>query len=308
MIQPGVYASVPVWAGRSEWLAEVEQRSGISGRSATRLTVARVLAEAADRRTGRGVALAVPTVAKRADVSERTVRNVRAWLAREGLAVEVLRGRHLTAAEREQRRAIGAHGIRTASVWALTGGRADHPRRFSADGSSSESNSPKRATRAGMKRKRERTARDAAPRPLAVQRTAAEVARRVPHLLADGRHIGALADVVARALGEAVEGATASDVLSVAEAGGRGRSWAADSARDTLGWFAARLRLGRASGALTAAERAARGIVEREARAARRRAEREAAEARRASVTGEGTAAARAALAAVRARRAAVAA
>lgn len=290
---------MPVWAGRSEWLAEVAERSGASGRTATRLAVARVLADAADGRTGRGVALAVPTIAERAEVSERTVRNVRAWLAREGLAVEVLRGRHLTAAERVERRAVGAYGIRTASVWALTGGRhrADQPQTFRSVGSSGEKNSPKRAARARTKAKT-KTTDPRAPRGLGAQRLAAEVARRVPHL-GEGHHIGALVDVLVRALGAAVEDATAADVLAVAEAGGDGRPWTAATARDVLAWLASRLRAGRRRGALTAAERAATAAAEREQRAARRAAERAVEERDRASVTGEGLAAARAALAAV---------
>lgn len=168
-------------------------------------------------------------------------------------------------------------------------------------GSSDEKNSPKRATRAGTKTKR-KTTNPRAPRGLRAQRLAAEVARRVPHL-GEGRHIGAFVDVIVRTLGVAVQDATAADVLGIAETGGDGRPWTAASARSVLAWLAGRFRAGRHRGALTAAERAATAVAEREERAARRAAERVAEAERHATVTGEGIAAVRAALAAVQARR-----
>lgn len=202
------------------------------------------------------------------------MRRARAWLAAEGLAVEVFKGRHLTRAERAERRDVGARGIRAASVWALTGGAVSaHPSGFSREGSSGNENTPK-ARRAGAKRSAKT---QTAPRSIRLQRLTAEVARRAPHLAPVGRHVGGLADVLVRALGPAVEGATAGDVLAIAEAGGTGRVWAAQDARDPWAWLGARLRAGRASGHRTAAERAAKAAEERAERARRREAE-EAAE------------------------------
>ncbi|MCA5891990.1 hypothetical protein LEP48_01320 [Isoptericola sp. NEAU-Y5] len=249
-----------------------------------RLAVAEVLAAAADGHTGRGVALAVETIAERAEVSERSVRNVRAWLAVEGLAVEAVRGRHLTRAERQARRALGRGGIVTASVWALTHEPigAAHPDLVEVSGISRKSQLPQ-ARRAGTKRKRQTTARDTAPRSLALQRLTAEVARRSPGLAPEGRHLGGLADVLARAFGEAVETARVADVFRIAEAGGAGRVWALEGVRDVWGWLGARIRAGRSRGFATAAERATRDAEARTERERRRAAERVAERAARAT-------------------------
>jgi len=278
----GAAARVLAWHGRSAWLASVAERAESKPRSArTRLAVAGVMADAADRRTGRGMGLSVATIAERAGVSERSVRVVRAWLAAEGLAVELLRGRHLTAAERVARKASGGWGITTASMWCLTGDSAAHSvsRRDTAVSSKTSVTKRKRRTKSSPNRN---------PRPITLQRLAARVLADVRGL-DTGRHVGALAD------GLAATGAgawTLGDVLAALSADGR--AWSAADARDPLAWTLARLRRAIAGGFQPGSPRTVSDAEQRAARRTQRAAERAAEAQAAASNTGAGLAAARA--------------
>lgn len=279
MTAPGADAKVRAWHSRAAWLAEVAVRAEADGNAraeGSRLAVARVMAAAADGATGRGVALSVETIGERAGVSERTVRRARAWLAGEGLAVEVFRGRHLTRAERAARREAGGYGIRAASVWALSQVTAAHPHGVSRGGSLTSEESPKSATR-GAKSK-PTTTKPRAPRGLQTQRLAAGLAREVRGL-DNGTHLGALADGLTRALGSRLGSWSVADVVA---ATADGRTFAAGEARSPFGYLLARLRGALAGGALSSVERSAAGVAERTERQARQRAEREAEHARQA--------------------------
>lgn len=117
------------WSSRSRWLlavaAVLATEKGISAR-AGRVSadvcrrVAQIMAEAADGRTGAHSALSRTTIASRAKCSVRAVQYARSALSQLGLAVETVRGRHLTRLERTA--ALHHHGrlqIRAASTWTL---------------------------------------------------------------------------------------------------------------------------------------------------------------------------------------------
>ncbi len=246
----------------------------------TRYRVAEVMAAAADGATGRRSALSVETIAQRAGTTNRTVRRTRSWLSRAGLAVEVFRGRHLTAAERQARREVGGRGITASSVWALTHPASAYPHPVRGSGSSKVSHGSQRA--AARRGKGSRTVnRDGAtrqPRSRALWRLTAATAREVRGLDNGARHLGALADGLARAGAEAWDVADVLDALAA-----DGRTCDVEGARDRVAYVVGRVRRAVAAGFRPRAERVAASVAEREARQVRQRAEREAERAGRAS-------------------------
>lgn len=125
--RPGLWSGVIAWSGEATWLGQVLNYAASScGRAGLRahavssgylLAMARVLAAAADRDTGRGLALSNDTVAARMGrKSVRQVQRASRVLEEAGLLVTVAEGRYLTAAER--RRSPGF--IRRAAIRALT--------------------------------------------------------------------------------------------------------------------------------------------------------------------------------------------
>lgn len=207
--------------------AGAELRRAWKVASDTLLRVAQHEAEHADKRTGRGITTAHQTVADELGMSKRQVQRARGLLEALGLAVTVVEGRYLTAAERRAARAAhGGHQVRAASVRALVMPRAavenvHLPRRGSGSKNLSvKKNSPTRpkARNATAPRPLARTTRKTASctgglRSIELQRFAARLVdgderdgadrRRMPWLLrspAGGRrHIGALCDVLAAA-------------------------------------------------------------------------------------------------------------
>lgn len=228
----GAYSELPAWSSAEVWFdalldvlatpAGEECRAAAKVGRDTLLRVAYADRKAADQATGRGVATAHETVAAQLGMSAKTVQRVRRLIERLGLAVTVVEGRYLTTAERAA--ATARHGgrqDRAASTRALimpreVGMVADRrpvenvhlpsPGRV-------KSSSPVRKyspTRA-LARTRKATAarrpakttgktliRSTKPRTLAVQQLAAELARRMPWLVRDGRHVGHLCDALDR--------------------------------------------------------------------------------------------------------------
>ncbi|WP_460002203.1 hypothetical protein [Microbacterium xylanilyticum] len=87
----------------------------------TVMAVARVDAETADGTSGRGVTTSHKTVAKRLGMSDRHVGTARRIIEKLGLAVTIIRGRHLSPQERSTARAAhGGYQEAAASVRALT--------------------------------------------------------------------------------------------------------------------------------------------------------------------------------------------
>jgi DNA-binding transcriptional ArsR family regulator len=306
---PGAYASVAVWASReafAEAVAEVAASSGWrSDRRRGVLAVAEVLAVAADRKTGRDVAVSVGSVARVVKVSERTVYRRLADLRDSGLLVTVETGRHLRRAERVAVRRAGGRFIRKASTRALT----HAPRGVELSGHLTERSSvevapPRELTKARTARKA-RTSKTKtqarAPRGLTVQRLAANVERRLPWITG-GRHVGALCDVLTTS---GVEGWSVSDVVGAVDAWHARHGWQSlgRDAERPLAWFATALRRALAEGATSRHEAADREAEERRARKAARDAEHAAMLAAKSAVDSPVRAAA---LAAMRANLAAV--
>ena len=208
------------WSGRARWLLAVdvalatdEGRRLCRSRHLSPVTaraIARGCADYADSGTGRHLTASNSTIAAHAaEKAGRTrpwshdvVANTRRVLELLGLAVEIARGRYLTA---EERLAAAVHHdcvqMRAASTWSLTLIRRWHTKSFlprrGPTGSKTprRCNSPKRAlTRA--KAPSGRSPRDRqGPRPLAAQIVTADLISRT-HGLDNGRHLGSLVDVI----------------------------------------------------------------------------------------------------------------
>ena len=129
--EAGTQGRIPCWATRSRWLKLLETE--LSGETAsealkkhhaaphTVYRVARMDAAAADTTTGRNVRTAHATVARALGVSVDTVRRARRVLRDLGFSVEVVRGRYMTAQEREAAtREHGSRQRRFASTRCLT--------------------------------------------------------------------------------------------------------------------------------------------------------------------------------------------
>lgn len=220
----GTYAAVPV-CNPDDWLRAVElaltlptvkalrRRLRVAG-PATVLAAAREWATAADRRTGRDVAVSHATVAARINYAEATVKRIMRFLSRLGFVVECARGRNrLTLEELAEARALGAENQRAAaSTRALTIPHAVDGTPLPLSGSLNEKSPVKKysPTRA-LTRTREAAAprrlamtmsqvavESPRPRPLAVQQLSAQLVRRLPWLDRNGKHIGHLCSLIVR--------------------------------------------------------------------------------------------------------------
>lgn len=134
----GAYAGVIAWQSRSSWfdalMDAVATDEGERVRAAARIsrdTLLRVAwadAFSADGSTGRGVATSHQSVATKLGMSTKTVQRCRKLLEQLGYAVEIIRGRHLTGAERRAAREThGRFQDRAASLRALTMPRPTEP-------------------------------------------------------------------------------------------------------------------------------------------------------------------------------------
>lgn len=275
----GAASTVTAWTSPAAWLeslaatlatAEGEAlRAQFRIRAATVLDVARVETRAADARTGRNVCTAHETVAAEVGCSVSTVRRARDLITALGHAVTLAGGRYLTAAEREEARAAhGCRQVRAASTRALTMPRPrpnEHlPRRGEFFSSlPSRSGLPSRAhaldraatrpqdqpskttTRPEGQPRRRRPCSGSVPkppRPLWVQYLAAGLAERLPWLT-QGRHIGALCDVLTAA--NVPAGWTAATLLATIDQGNTERglyALRAHQQRNPLALFAHQLR------------------------------------------------------------------
>jgi len=220
---PGAYAQITAWTSREDWLTalvaaldtpEGEQvRAEVSVARQTLLEVAALDAEAADSATGRSVATAHATVARRLGRAAKTVQRARAVIAGLGFSVTVVAGRYMTNEERAeastgQLRFANLQALTTPTHWRHVRARTSNvhlpPRGSSTPHRDSRRNSPMRASaRKNGAPRRARTTRHRADHqrpPLAIQRFAADLARMHPALAA-GHHIG----VLCRALHESLE-------------------------------------------------------------------------------------------------------
>lgn len=322
----GAYSGVVAWQSGSAWFDAVMDVLGTGdGEEARRrakvardtlLRVAYADRQSADQATGRGVATAHETVAVQLGMSAKTVQRARLLLEALGLAVTVVEGRYLTAAERVE--ATGRHGghqVRAASTRALTlpvgyrvpGAsveRGDDSRAVEsvhlppAKGVNVSSHLPEKSpTRAHSRTPRPTASRRAAstkakrfsgprvPRGLQVQRLAAELVRRMPWVARD-RHIGVVCDLLER-LDVVRGGWTASelfDAISRHVATSGIRLAGVDDQRDPVAYLSWLLRSAVPPGSRSPA---ADVIDERRAVLTRQAQEREAEQARRARIAVE---------------------
>lgn len=232
----GASGSVNAWTGRRDWLNQcrwairtpdgerIRKRHQLARPTFLVLIVA--IAAFADSRTGRDVAAAGTTIARRAGTgSAKGVQRARAILRDLGLAVEMARGRVLTGDEHmaaelhhsgRQSRAASRWAL-TSPTWAVTGAAADRRRapgtatahrkrrstrtvHLSRCSYVSKNNS---LTRSNHQRAHAREAAPHAqppsphkPRPLHLQRAAGELLR-IAETLDHGQHPGSVCDVIA---------------------------------------------------------------------------------------------------------------
>lgn len=204
--EAGTQGRIPCWATRSRWLKLVEAE--LSGEVAadvlrkhhaapyTVYRVARADAAAADTTTGRNVRTAHATVARHLRCSVDTVRRARRVLRDLGWSVEVVRGRYMTAEEREAAtHETGSRQRRFASTRCLTipaRVRAMHPY---PRGVKSPSGSPSRRVPSTRSRAAGTSTSTRKNQPLTrqnptlgVQKIAARLVQRMPWL--DRTHSG----------------------------------------------------------------------------------------------------------------------
>lgn len=241
-------ATTPAWTSRDGWLSELERwlstdegrtaRMRAHLRSALLMSVAAVLAAHADHANGRHCAVTNAAAAAAAGCSTRTVTTVRRLLAEAGLAIEVHRGTGSAHAPRDLRRPSIWHlvsrkePVDNSGVFHLPPSRRD--RRVSPVGKKS----PSGRTRPPRKSQNQHPSKT--PRPLRVQRLAAEVIARSVGL--DTVHPGHICDALSRS-GLDLDQWSAGQITAALNTDMRARGWSWPNTIDRPGAFlAARLR------------------------------------------------------------------
>lgn len=255
-------ATLPMWQTRAQWLTAVQvvlrTADGEQARKETKikhetvLEIARLDAETADGDTGRNVQTAHATVAERLGCSTKTVQRARLLLVRLGLAVEALRGRYLTEAERIRATLVhGGRQIRCASTRHLI---VPRDAAIAAATNNAQKKCPPTPPGGGksftssnnlVTKKRKNGASHSnkqKPRPgLPMQRLAARIAGRIPWLVRDS-HIGNLINVLTHA-GIDPAATTAHDIITGIDHTYAGwDSLSPTQTRSALAYFAARLQ------------------------------------------------------------------
>lgn len=227
----GAYSDVIAWTSGADWLdALMDALNTMAGEQLRRrakvargtlLMVANADRLSADARSGRSVTTAHETVAAALGMSSKTVQRSRQLLEALGFAVTIVEGRYLTVDER--RRATETHGgkqIKAASLRALTMPRpaqavrnvhlspARRARRVSSVHEMVTNGRAIARQTAASRPKSPMTKRVSSeildvtviesPRPLPIQRLAAQLARRVGWLNT-GKHIGSLCNALVMA-------------------------------------------------------------------------------------------------------------
>lgn len=246
---------LPCWTSKSQWILTVQcvlatadaekVRTRWAVKTATVIAVAKVDAAAADADTGRNVATSHATVARILGCSEKTVQRARSVLRDLELAVEVVRGRYLSTAERIQVSLVtGARQWRIASTRHLVVPRRH--RMLEAVKSQSEDNVhlPRRGPDlsklpSSVVTKNARKRGLAHDGDLSTQKLAGKLASRLPWLVRR-THIGHLVRLLMAAEIDP-ERTTAAKIIAEIDAAGFG--WLdVRSQRNPLAWFAAGLR------------------------------------------------------------------
>lgn len=234
-VEPKEQARVPIWTSRREWLRQFRHHTttpagkALCARNLIKPDKAYVVAQAhahfAESHTGRGVSAAKSTIAARAKVSESSVNRARRVLIALGMGIEHVRGRNLRTLEFLAADAHhGGQQHRAASTWSLSSPRTvvattpprkvaksrparaitDRPGPIETDtlssgGFLSSEVLPLGRTHQRVRARTQPTTRKQStartPRPLALQRTAAELVNHAPALKPPG-HIGSVCDLL----------------------------------------------------------------------------------------------------------------
>ncbi len=260
-----VGGSVPRWISRRHWVEDVSAWVYCDGAQVlcrrvapvTFLAVAAVLAEFADSADGRHCAVTNRVVALRANCSERTVSTVRSILAAAGFASLAKQGSG--GGGRPHRVAVWhlvsrRQPVDNSGVCALPPSRRD--RGSSLVGKNKPTRNRAKRTPSQSKR-RPGASRRGTPRPLAMQRLAAELVSRM-HGMAGG-HIGAICDALADA-GVDPAASTARQICRHLDADMRETGWSWPNEVQRPGAFLA-YRLQRIAGRLAAANQEPAGVA-----------------------------------------------
>lgn len=210
-VSDGAYSPIPVWDSRMGWMRQIitfaRSETGIKVCHEHRIAPDKFIAAAnahaayADEATGRSLTAARDTLAEYAGISTDVLDRARQILRRIGAAVELVRGRYLTIAERiEASLTHGGKQLRAASVWALsskfTGDASVYPQFPNhADlpenplGSTGISRSQVVTNARAPRRARALTKTAHSPRPLHAQIAAARLADRLASAMPDYRGV-----------------------------------------------------------------------------------------------------------------------
>lgn len=249
-------ATIPMWTNRSAWLKalrlwanpvavrELCVQLGCSINAATLLGIATAMADYADHATGRNMAATRATLAARIGCSPRTVTT--AW--------RVLQAAHwIVLAAPGRGNAQTPSGRRRAAIWHLTPRRAVENFHLPATNnypcsSPVKNYSPSAHPRPGRNSLRpkhscrSRRARSPHPRPIALQRLAAQLAARTQGIDRRSRHIGGVCDAIATS-GIDIEAWTAGQLKAALEADMRATGWNwPDQITNPAGFLVSRLR------------------------------------------------------------------
>lgn len=226
-------AKTPLWTSRAEWQRQVRRllntETGIEICRQHRVDTQRVFAVAvtmagfAEQRTGRRVAASRTTLADKIGISISVVQRARRVLSALHVAKEMVRGRFLRTIEHWAAEAHhGSRQTRAASVWALISPRSVLPHSESTNTSVSPkarpiprspdladpttASYPQSTTHDPLSvvlsfsssssfRKNYTNARACEPKPISLQRAAAELIHHAPALVPRG-HFGAISDAL----------------------------------------------------------------------------------------------------------------
>lgn len=242
-----------MWTSRAGWLEELATWANTeAGRSACArkvrvsmlLRVAESLAAHADHSTGRHCAVTNAVVAKIMGCTSRTVSTVRRILREAGFAVEIHRGTGSAAVPRSARRPSVWHlvsrraPVDNRAVFDLPPSRRDG--RLSLVGNTSPSTRTRAPKTKPPSKKPPQRARRCTPRPLHVQRLAADVIARSCGL--GNVHTGHICDALTRS-GLDLGAWTARGITDALDADMRARGWSWPDRIERPGAFlASRLR------------------------------------------------------------------
>ncbi len=199
-------SSTPVWTSREGWLANLTQwassqaftadRSSarVSITAATLLAVATVMAEHADHATGRHVAVTRARIADRVGCSPDTVTVAWRLLRAAGWVIEAQRGHGSPSTPTAGRRPSVYHLISRRQPATIVHNPDLPPKAGICISSSVGKYSPSVHEHAERNLSNKKRPCRAAPRPLAIQRLAAQLVDRCHGL--SGTHIGAICDAI----------------------------------------------------------------------------------------------------------------